>query len=115
MKNTKKEKIERDLPSLGKLVKEADNFCDEVQKKIKRVKSPKPEKKCDCHCHQGYLTEYCGVCEKYHKPEKKVKIEELRMKSTLKNPYGGQSAKAWSESFEFTIKLLKVNSLVDYK
>jgi len=42
------------------------------------------------------------------KPEKKVRVEELRMKSTLKNPYSGQSAKAWSESFEFTIKLLKV-------
>jgi hypothetical protein len=32
----------------------------------------KKEKICDCHCHRGYLTEYCNFCETNHKPEKKV-------------------------------------------
>ena len=46
--------------------------------------SPKPEKKCNCYCHQGYFTEYCNVCYKNHnpKPEKKVRIEGLRFLQT---------------------------------
>lgn len=71
----------------------------------------KKEKKFDFVPYRTWrLLESLPIEVKSPKPEKKVRIEELRMKSTLKNPYSGQSAKAWSESFEFTIKLLKVNS-----